>query len=234
MSTTTRAATGSDVFVQQLENYGVEVVFGLCGHTNIAVLDSLSRSKIKFITARHEQAAAHMADGYARVTGKPGVLLVHVGPGMMNAVTGVATAALDSVPLVVIAGDIPSYYYGRHPHQEVNLHTDSNQWEIYRPFTKRVWRVDRIEDLPRFTEHAFWTAQTGRPGAVLLDVPMGMWSRPPDPGLARRSPQPRGFAAPALPAGTAEGIVARLSEAKRPMLYIGGGVRRPGVRAGVS
>jgi acetolactate synthase-1/2/3 large subunit len=230
MSTATRTTTGSDVLVRQLENYGVEVVFGLCGHTNIAVLDSLSRSKITFVTARHEQAAAHMADGYARVTGKPGVVLVHVGPGMMNAVTGVATAALDSVPLVVITGDIPSYYYGRHPHQEVNLHSDSSQWEIYRPFAKRVWRVDRIEDLPRFTERAFWTARTGRPGAVLLDVPMDMWSRPQDVAMADRYPLPREAFGPALPAGTAEQIVERLASARRPMLYVGGGVRQSGVR----
>lgn len=233
MSANTRTLTGSDVLVQQLESYGVEVVFGLCGHTNIAVLDSLSRSRIEFVTARHEQAAAHMADGYARVTGKPGVVLVHVGPGMMNAVTGVATAALDSVPLVVISGDIPSYYYGRHPHQEVNLHIDSSQVEIYRPFTKRAWRVDRIEDLPRFTERAFWTAQTGRPGAVLLDVPMDMWSRPQDPGLAARHPLPRQIFGPALPAGTAEAIVERLAAAERPMLFVGGGVRHPLVRGQV-
>lgn len=233
MTTRTDVATGSDVLVKQLESYGVEVVFGLCGHTNIAVLDSLSRSRIEFITARHEQAAAHMADGYARVTGKPGVVLVHVGPGMMNAVTGVATAALDSVPMVVIAGDIPSYYYGRHPHQEVNLHADANQWEIYRPFSKRVWRVDRIEDLPRFTERAFWTAQSGRPGAVLLDVPMDMWSRPQNPALVDRYPLPRHFFGPALPAGTAEKIVEKLAGAKRPMLYLGGGVRRPEVRADI-
>ena len=223
-------ATGSDVLVEQLESYGVEVVFGLCGHTNIAVLDSLSRSKkIQFVTARHEQAAAHMADGYSRVTGKPGVVLVHVGPGMMNAITGVATAALDSIPLVVIAGDIPSYYYGRHPHQEVNLHTNSSQWEIYRPFAKRVWRVDRIEDLPRFTERAFWTAQSGRPGAVLLDVPMDMWSRRQDPALASRYPLPRQFYGPALSTGTAETIVEKLASARRPLLYLGGGVRQPGV-----
>lgn len=230
MSIATRAATGAEFLVQQLESYGVEVVFGICGHTNIAVLDSLSRSKIEFVTTRHEQAAAHMADGYARVTGKPGVVLVHVGPGMMNAITGVATAALDSVPMVVIAGDVPSYYYGRHPHQEVNLHTDSSQWEIYKPFAKRVWRVDRVEDLPRFTERAFWTAQNGRPGAVLLDVPMDMWSRRLDPDLLKRSVLPREFFGPALPSNSAGAIVGRLADAKRPMLFVGGGVRHPKIR----
>src|SRR2546430_3351834 len=127
-----------------------------------------------------------MADGHARVTGRPGVVLVHVGPGMMNAVTGAATAALDSIPLVVIAGDIPSYYHGRHPHQEVNLHADASQWEIYRPFTKRAWRIDRVEDLPRTVERAFWTAQQGRGGAEVGGVPMGPVS--PQPEARPRDP----------------------------------------------
>src|SRR5512139_2566627 len=109
MTTTTAAAA----LVRQLESYGVEHVFGTCGHTNIAFLDALAGSDIRFVIARHEQAAAHAADGYARMSGKPGVVLVHVGPGLMNAVTGVATAALDSVPLITIAGDVPSYFSGR-------------------------------------------------------------------------------------------------------------------------
>ena len=119
--------SAAQALTAQLESYGVEYVFGTCGHTNIALLDALSRSRIRFVIARHEQAAAHAADGYARASGKPGVLLLHVGPGMMNAVTGVATAALDSVPLVAISGDVPGYYEGRHPHQEVNLHADADQ-----------------------------------------------------------------------------------------------------------
>ena len=160
--------TAAEALAAQLESYGVEYVFGTCGHTNIALLDALSRTGIRFVIARHEQAAAHAADGYARASGKPGVLLLHVGPGMMNAVTGVATAALDSVPLVAITGDVPSYYADRHPHQEVNLHSGADQTAIYRPFSKRTWQVHRVEDLPRFTERAFWTATTGRPGAVLL------------------------------------------------------------------
>jgi acetolactate synthase-1/2/3 large subunit len=135
--------TAAEAMAAQLESYGVRYVFGTCGHTNIALLDALSRSQVRFVIARHEQAAAHAADGYARVSGQPGVLLLHVGPGMMNAVTGVATAALDSVPLVAISGDVPSYYAGRHPHQEVNLHADADQTAIYRPFTKRAWHVHR-------------------------------------------------------------------------------------------
>jgi acetolactate synthase-1/2/3 large subunit len=113
---------------EYLEKLGVEVVFGLCGHTNIAFIDALHRSKIRFIITRHEQIAAHMADGYARATGKPGVMLSHLGPGLTNAATGVANAALDAVPMVVIAGDIPAHYFGRHPHQEVNLNMDADQF----------------------------------------------------------------------------------------------------------
>jgi acetolactate synthase-1/2/3 large subunit len=93
---------------EYLERIGVDVVFGLCGHTIIALLDALGRSRIRFVSTRHEQVAAHAADGYARASGKPGVVLTHLGPGLTNACTGVANAALDSIPMVVIAGDVPS------------------------------------------------------------------------------------------------------------------------------
>src|SRR4051794_6422666 len=159
-----------------LERLGVDVVFGLCGHTVIALLDALGKSRIRFVSTRHEQTAAHAADGYARVSGKPGVLLTHLGPGLTNAATGVANAALDSIPMVVISGDVQSYYHGRHPHQEVNLHQDADQFQIYKPFCKRVYRVERAADLPRVMERAFHLAQTGRPGPVLVDVPMDIFS----------------------------------------------------------
>src|SRR6266508_4574914 len=111
-----------------------------------------------------EQIAAHMADGYARATSKPGVVLTHLGPGLTNASTGVANAALDGVPLVVIAGDVPAHYFGRHPHQEMNLFSDASQHEMYRPFCKRIWQVERPSEFPRVIERAFYTATTGRPG----------------------------------------------------------------------
>jgi acetolactate synthase-1/2/3 large subunit len=217
--------TAAEAMVRQLESYGVEYVFGLCGHTNIAFLDALGRSDIKFVIARHEQTAAHAADGYARMTGKPGVLLVHVGPGMMNAVTGVATAALDSVPLITIAGDIPSYYHGRHPHQEVNLHTDADQTAIYRPFVKRAWHPHRAEDLARFTERAFWTATSGRPGTVLLNVPMDLFSRQVAEESATAYPLVAHSPAPALPQADAQRIAEMLVNAERPLIYVGGGLR---------
>src|SRR5437763_12585034 len=172
--TTTRIA--SYLLTDYLERLGVEVIFGLCGHTVIGFLDALGKSRIRFVSTRHEQIAAHAADGYARASGKVGVLLTHLGPGLTNAATGVANAALDSIPMVVIAGDVQSYFYGRHPHQEINLHNDASQVEIYRPFCKRVYRVDRVEDLPRIFERAFHLAQAGRPGPVLVDVPMDIFS----------------------------------------------------------
>jgi acetolactate synthase I/II/III large subunit len=222
----------AEAMVAQLESYGVEFVFGTCGHTNIALLDALGPSRIEFVIARHEQTAAHAADGYARATGKPGVLLTHVGPGMMNAVTGVATAALDSVPLVTIAGDVPSYFYGRHPHQEVNLHADADQAAIFRPFVKRAWHVHRVEDLPRFTERAFWTATSGRPGAVLLNVPMDLFSRQLPRHLADGYPPTRSAVGLDLPASTADRIAELLVAAERPLIYLGGGLRSgPGQQA---
>jgi acetolactate synthase-1/2/3 large subunit len=212
----------SYLLTEYLERLGVDVIFGLCGHTVIAFLDALSKSRIRYISTRHEQIAAHAADGYARVSGKPGVVLTHLGPGLTNAATGVANAALDSIPMVVIAGDVPSYFYGRHPHQEVNLHQDADQFQIFRPFCKRVYRVDRAEDLPRIMERAFHLAQTGRPGPVLVDVPMDFFSA--DLNEDAFDKVPPEVAKPGLDPATAARIVDALATAKRPVLYAGGGV----------
>ena len=146
----------------------------------------MAGSTIDFVNVRHEQVAAHAADGYARVTGRASVLLSHLSPGLTNAATGVANAALDCIPMVVIAGDVPSHYFGRHPHQEVNLHADGAQFEIYRPFVKRAWRVDKAELLPEIVDKAFLLAENGQPGPVLVDVPMDVFSQPVDPALFAR------------------------------------------------
>ena len=168
--------TVANHLVRYLEQRGVRHVFGLCGHTNIAVLSAMAGSAIEFINVRHEQVAAHAADGYARVTRKASVLLTHLGPGLTNAATGVANAALDCIPMVVIAGDVPSHYFGKHPHQEVNLHADGAQHEIYRPFVKRAWRVDDPKLFPEIIDKAFLLAESGQPGPVLVDVPMDVFS----------------------------------------------------------
>ena len=208
------------LLAEYLERLGVEVVFGLTGHTVIAMLDALGRSRIRYVSTRHEQVAAHAADGYARASGRPGVLLTHL--GLTNAATGVANAALDSIPMVVIAGDVQSYFHGRHPHQEINLHQDADPYQIYRPFCKRVYRVDHARDLPRIMERAFHLAQTGRPGPVLVDVPMDVFST--SLPIDAFNKVPAEIARPAIDDATAERIVAALASAERPVLYAGGGV----------
>src|SRR5213078_3033744 len=205
-----------------LERLGVEVVFGLTGHTVIGMLDALGRSRIRYVSTRHEQVAAHAADGYARATGKPGVLLTHLGPGLTNAATGVANAALDSIPMVVIAGDVPSHYFGRHPHQEINLHMDGDQFEVFRPFCKRIYRVDRPADLPRIMERAFHLAQSGRPGPVLVSVPMDVFSA--DLPVDAFSQVPASIAPPSIDPHAVETIVEMLAQAERPVIYAGGGI----------
>ena len=212
----------SYLLTEYLERLGVDVIFGLCGHTIIGFLDALEKSRIRFVSTRHEQIAAHAADGYARASGKAGVVLTHLGPGLTNAATGVANAALDSVPMVVLAGDIPSHFYGRHPHQEVNLHQDADQFQIFRPFCKRVYRVDRVEDLPRIVERAFHLAQTGRPGPVLVDIPMDFFSA--DLSVDAFNKVPPEIVKTGLDEATAGRIVDALASAKRPVLYVGGGV----------
>ena len=219
---TTETRIASYLLTEYLERLGVEVIFGLCGHTIIAFLDALGKSRIRFVSTRHEQIAAHAADGYARASGKTGVLLTHLGPGLTNAATGVANAALDSIPMVVIAGDVPSHYYGRHPHQEVNLHQDADQFQIFRPFCKRVYRVDRVEDLPRIMERAFHLARAGRPGPVLVDVPMDIFSA--DLAVDAFQQVPAAMARPTVDGPTVAAIVEALASAERPILYAGGGV----------
>ncbi len=225
-SDTTKTRISAYLLTDYLEQLGVEVIFGLCGHTVIAFLDALGKSRIRFISTRHEQVAAHAADGYARASGRPGVLLTHLGPGLTNAATGVANAALDSIPMVVIAGDVPSHYFGRHPHQEINLHMDGDQFQIYRPFCKRIYRVDRPADLPRIMERAFHLSQAGRPGPVLVDIPMDIFSADLPIDAFNKMPVP--MARPAIEPEAVARIIGALGNAKHPVIYAGGGVLSSG------
>ena len=173
--------TVADHIAAFLRDRQVELAFGLCGHTNISLLAALERGGgPRFVTTRHEQVAAHAADGYARASGKPGVVILHVGPGLTNATTGVATAALDSIPLVVIAGDVPTYFENRGPHQELNLLRDADQTSVFAPFVKRTWRLGRADQVPRVLARAWDVAQAGRPGPVLVSVPMDILTKPLD------------------------------------------------------
>jgi acetolactate synthase I/II/III large subunit len=218
-------ATVAELTVDYLARRGVRHVFGLCGHTNIAVLAAMEDSPIEFVNVRHEQIASHAADGYARVTGRAAVVLSHLSPGLTNAATGVANAALDCTPMVVIAGDVPSFYFGKHPHQEVNLHSDGAQYEIYKPFVKRAWRVDDASLMAEVLERAFNLAETGQPGPVLIDVPMNIFSETVDPALFERQVQnAKTLRKPSMDDETAAEIVRILGEAERPVLYVGGGI----------
>ncbi len=216
----------SEQMVEYLERRNVEYIFGLCGHTVIAFLDALSRSeKLKYISFRNEQLATMAADGFARIKKKAGVVLCHLGPGLANTVTGVANASFDSIPMVVIAGDVPRYYFGKHPHQEVNLHSDASQYELLKPIVKRAWRVDDPEALPEILDKAFRLAESGRPGPVLISVPMDVFSEKIDEELFGRtfkdSPE---TIKPALAPYAARAIAKKLIEAKAPVIHAGGGI----------
>ena len=213
---------GADVIVKCLEQEGIEYVFGEIGHTVAPLCDALYDSGIQYISARHEQIAAHAADAYARVSHKPGVLLLHVGPGLTNGVTGVANAAVDSIPMIVLAGDIPSYHFGKEAFQELRLHSDASQFEIYKPFVKRAWRVHRADAIPDIMARAFNVALSGRPGPVLIDLPMDLSLARIDaeiPDLSKRRPTGQ------LIVGDRDVITQAaqlLLAAARPVIYAGG------------
>jgi acetolactate synthase-1/2/3 large subunit len=207
-----------------LKNEGVEKVFGQCGHTNYALIDSCHRHGIEYVSFRHEQMAGHAADAYFRVSHKLAVLNLHLSPGLTNAVTGIATAAADCTPMIVFAGNTQSYHHAREPHQGIRLHADASQGDLLRPVCKRVWRVDDPNLLPDVLPRALNLAQTGRPGAVLIDVPMDVFSRPIDAPISKtlnRRPQ---YGRPAGdPAGIAK-VATVLAAARRPIIFVGNGV----------
>jgi acetolactate synthase-1/2/3 large subunit len=206
-----------------LKQEGVTKVFGQCGHTNYALIDACQKVGIEFVSFRHEQMAAHAADAYYRLSHKLAVVNVHLSPGLTNALTGVASAAADSTPMLVIAGNTPSYHHAREPHQGIRLHADASQGDIFRPICKRVWRIDDAKYLSDVMPRALNVAQTGRPGAVLLDVPMDVFSQQTNAlpvTVARRPNFERAAASP-------EGIAAAASlllGAKAPVIFAGNGV----------
>ncbi|MEW6263262.1 MAG: thiamine pyrophosphate-binding protein [Thermodesulfobacteriota bacterium] len=216
--------TGGQIAVKCLEAAGVEYIFGLCGHTVIGLMDALPESSLEFVSFRHEQLAAHAADGYFRACHKPGVVMCHLGPGLTNAATGVANAALDSSAMVVISGDIPSQHFGRDAHQEFKMHGDATQFEMYKPFVKRAWRVHRVEALPDILARAFAIATTGRPGPVLVDVPMDFFSRRAEVQIPEMSKRKAGGRRIRGDVKEIERAARMLAQARRPLIYVGGGV----------
>ena len=219
--------TGAEIVVRALREQGVEHIFGYPGGAVLPIYDVLfQQDAIEHILVRHEQGAAHAAEGYARSTGKPGVVLVTSGPGATNAVTGLADAMLDSIPLVCITGQVPTHLIGTDAFQECDT------LGITRACTKHNFLVKDVNDLARILHDAFHIATSGRPGPVVVDIPKdvqfkrGTYTGPRE-GLLHPTYQPQTQGDPARIAQAVELILS----AKRPVFYVGGGVINAGPRA---
>ncbi len=210
--------TGAQALVKSLENEGVEVVFGLPGGAILPVYDPILDSSIRHILVRHEQGAGHAAEGYALVTGHAGVAMVTSGPGATNIVTPIADAFLDSVPLVVVTGQVSTSAIGTDAFQEVDT------TGITTSITKHNWLITDPADIARTVKEAFYVATTGRPGPVVIDVPKDVaqatttWPE----RIEMELPGYRLIGEPDL--GAVDAAVALIHEARRPVLYVGGGV----------
>ncbi|HXP90554.1 MAG TPA: biosynthetic-type acetolactate synthase large subunit [Fibrobacteria bacterium] len=210
--------TGADVIIQSLIREGVEYVFGYPGGAAIPLFDALvDHPQIKLVLVRHEQGATHMADGYARATGKPGVVLVTSGPGATNTVTGILTAQMDSSPILVLCGQTISPMLGKDAFQEADV------TGITYPVVKHSYLVKQVNDLPRIMKEAFHIATTGRPGPVLLDLPKDVTSAPCTAPFVDSVELP-GYEIPGVPEQASLVKAAEyLSRSRKPVLYIGQG-----------
>ena len=211
--------TGAEILIKSLIKEGVKVIFGIPGGVLLPTLDCLYDCKdIKFILTRHEQGAAHAADGYARATGKVGVCMATSGPGATNLVTGIATANMDSVPIVAITAQVKTHLIGSDAFQEADV------TGITRPITKHNYLVKDIKDLARIVKEAFHIASTGRPGPVLIDLPVDVTLQESEfeypLGVNIRSYKPTYIGHP----GQIKRAAKAISESKRPVIYAGGGV----------
>ncbi len=209
---------GAQAVVEAFTREGVEYVFGLPGGACLPLFDALYDAKFKVILVRHEQGAVHMAEGYARSTGKPGVVVVTSGPGATNTVTGIADAYMDSIPLVVITGQVKSFLIGNDAFQEADV------TGITRPITKHNYLVKDVKDLPRVLKEAFFLAMNGRPGPVLIDFPSDISLAPLDFEYPEKV-SIRGFK-PTMEGhpGQIKKAAKLIKESKKPVVYSGGGV----------
>ena len=209
--------TGAEKLIQCLEREGVEYVFGLSGGAAMPMFDALVDSSIELIMVRHEQGAAHMADGYARATGRPGVVLVTSGPGATNTVTGLLTAQMDSVPMIVLTGQTISPMLGKDAFQEADV------TGITYAVVKHSYLVKHPDDIPRVTREAFHITSSGRPGPVLIDLPKDITQGPCDAPFVDELDLP-GYDVCAQPDPESVHAAAEfLNNAKRPVLYVGHG-----------
>ena len=210
--------TGAEALVESLERAGAEVVFGYPGGNVVDIFDCIRTAKFKFVLGRHEQGCTHMADGYARATGRPGVVVVTSGPGATNAVTGLATANVDGVPLVLVSGQVPLSQIGTDAFQEADM------TGICRAVTKHSFLVKSADEIPETVAQAFYIATHGKPGAVVIDLPKNVQEEM----TAATYPERISLRAyhPEHAASTAQvnRLARLLNEAKRPVIYAGGGV----------
>ena len=213
--------SGAEMVVRSLRDEGVKYIYGYPGCALLHIYDAIFRQDdVEHILVRHEQAAAHMADGYARATGKPGVVLVTSGPGATNTITGIATAYMDSIPMVVISGQVASNMVGSDAFQETDM------VGVSRPIVKHSFMVKDPREIPEVIKKAFYLAQSGRPGPVVIDIPKDMtnpadkfeYSYPKKVKLRSYNPATRGHS------GQIRKAVEMMLAAKRPVIYSGGGV----------
>ena len=219
------AQTGAEVLLRALKDQGVEVIFGYPGGAVLPIYDALfQQNAIRHVLVRHEQGAVHAAEGYARSTGKVGVVLVTSGPGATNAVTGLTDALMDSIPVVCLTGQVPTHLIGNDAFQEADT------TGITRPATKHNYLVKRPEDLARAVHEAFYVARSGRPGPVVIDLPKDIViGKAPYTSPASGHPSYRPQTEPDH--GQIAKAIALLKQAKRPMIYTGGGVINAGPAA---
>ena len=212
--------SGAEMVVQSLLDEGVEYVFGYPGGSVLDIYDAIHQSSLNHVLVRHEQGAVHMADGYARSTGKVGCVLVTSGPGATNAITGILTAYTDSVPLVIITGQVPSSLIGSDAFQECDM------IGISRPVVKHSFMIKDPQEIPETIKKAFYIASTGRPGPVVIDIPKDMvnpankfaYEYPKEIALRSYNPTVQGHK------GQIKRALKALMVAKKPVLYVGGGV----------
>ena len=211
---------GNDMLIQSLVDEGVEFLFGYPGGAALHIYDAIfNQNKLQHILVRHEQGATHAADGYARATGKPGVVLVTSGPGATNAITGIATAFMDSIPMVVLSGQVASHLIGTDAFQETDM------IGISRPIVKHSFSIESAEEIPRVIKEAFHIATSGRPGPVVIDIPKDttapdkLFNYDPPKSVKIRSYNP-----PVEPdPKQIERAISEILKAKKPVIYAGGG-----------
>ncbi|HTV49245.1 MAG TPA: biosynthetic-type acetolactate synthase large subunit [Phycisphaerae bacterium] len=209
--------TGAQILLQMLVEHGVTDAFGYPGGAILPTFDQLYENQLNFILVRHEQGAGHMADGYARATGKPGVVIVTSGPGATNTVTPLATAYMDSIPIIVFSGQVRTYVIGNDAFQEADV------TGITRPVTKRNYLVKNVKDLPRIINEAFIIATTGRPGPVLVDLPVDVTTSKVEEAIDDTPWLPGYKVYRGGHSRMVKAAAELINASQRPVLYVGGG-----------